>query len=92
MGITAEYVKSFEAIGLNLNAENYCGMKALSLTADEYNEYKKLGFTKLSIEDVVGAKATGTTPTFISKMKKKGHNYSSLEKYVSMKVVAISED
>ncbi len=62
-------------------------MKALGLTADDYNEYKKLGFNSLSLDDIISAKATGTTPKFISEMKKKGYNYSSIDKYVEKKVL-----
>ncbi|TCC93683.1 M56 family metallopeptidase [Pedobacter frigiditerrae] len=88
LGITPEYCKSFEDLGLGkLDSEDLLGMKALGITAADYNEYKKLGFKNLTVENVVSAKATGTTPTYIAEMKKKGHNYSSIEKYVEKKVV-----
>lgn len=88
LGVTPEYCKSFDRIGLGkLSSESFISMKALGLTAADYIEYKNLGFKALTIEDVVGAKATGTTPKFISELKKKGYNYTTIEKYVEKKVL-----
>ncbi|RZK55453.1 MAG: hypothetical protein EOO91_14095 [Pedobacter sp.] len=42
LGVTPEYCKSFESLGLGkLGSEAFISMKALGLTAADYNEYKK---------------------------------------------------
>ncbi|HMF73308.1 MAG TPA: hypothetical protein VK616_17630 [Flavitalea sp.] len=61
-------------------------MKAQHITPEIMKEYKALGFSNLSVEDVVSAKATGTSPGFIASMKQKGHNLKSIDKYIQLKV------
>ncbi len=88
LGITPEYCKSFEGLGLGeLTAESFISMKAIGFTAEQFKNYKKLGFKTLTVENVVGAMATGTTPTFIEEMKRKGYNYPTIDKYVEKKVL-----
>lgn len=87
LNVTADYVKGFMDIGYKITPENAVALKSQHLTPTLFQQYKELGFSNLSIDDVIGANATGTNPAFIRSMKQKGHNFKSLDKYIQLKVL-----
>ena len=88
LGVTPEYIRSFEAMGYkHIDADEITGLKAQDISPEYIKSFESAGFKNVSLEDVVGAKATGVTPEYIKEMKAKGLNYDKLQKYITLKSI-----
>lgn len=70
LGVTAEYLKGFEAIGYKLDNETQFSFKALGITPDFVKSIEQAGFPNPDIDDITGAKALGLTSEKINAYRK----------------------
>lgn len=91
-GVTPEYVREIHAAGWNPTVNQLIEMKIQGVGPADAAEFKKLGFTGLSIEHLVEAKIQGVTPAYVSAMRAAGIQSESIQKYVEAKIQGVTPE
>jgi bla regulator protein blaR1 len=90
-GVTPEYVKSIQALGLHPDTEEIVGMKVQGVDAAYLKELQAAGF-KVDIDEAIGARVQGITPEFIAKARSHGFKDLTLEKLIALKHTGVLDD
>jgi beta-lactamase regulating signal transducer with metallopeptidase domain len=91
-GVTPEYVREIHAAGWNPTVDQLLSMKVQGVVPADAAEFKKLGFTSLSINHLIEAKIQGVTPAYVSAMRSAGIQSESIQKYVEAKIQGVTPE
>lgn len=73
LGITADYIRSFQQVGLtDADASGIEGAKATNVTADYIRSFEAVGFKGLPLDEYVSMKAIGVTPGLVKEYQELG--------------------
>ncbi len=90
-GITPEYVKEINALGLQPDAGELIGMKVQGVDAEYLKKMQAAGF-KLDVGDAIGAKVMGVTPEFVEKARSHGFKNLTLHQLIGLKETGVLDD
>ena len=89
-GVTPEYIKGMNDLGLQPSVEELIGMKVQGITPEYVREMRKFD-SNASIDDLIGMKVQGITPEYFREARKTYGNLS-IEELIGMKVQGITPE
>jgi beta-lactamase regulating signal transducer with metallopeptidase domain len=93
LGITPEYAKSMNAVGLGKpTVHELISLKSLGVTPEYVAAMKQSGIGPQSFHEVVAEKALGLTPEFAAEMKQKGFGDLSVHQLIALKAQGMTPE
>lgn len=93
MNITAEYINSFKAVGLdNIPKQELVSFKAVGVTPEYIKSWYAMGFKDIKPEEFVGMKAQNVTPEYMKSLTDLGYKSIKPEELVSLRALGITPE
>jgi beta-lactamase regulating signal transducer with metallopeptidase domain len=89
-GVTPEYVRQMQDLGLHPDADGLVGMKVQGVTPEYIKEMRALGFNP-DMDQIIGMKVQGVTPEYVKGMKDVGIQ-ADADDIVGLKVQGVTPD
>jgi beta-lactamase regulating signal transducer with metallopeptidase domain len=91
-GVTPEYLREIRAAGWNPSVDQLVAMKIQGVGPGSAAEFKKIGFTDLTIDRLIGAKIQGVTPAYVAAMRAAGLQDQSIDHYIEAKIQGVTPE
>jgi beta-lactamase regulating signal transducer with metallopeptidase domain len=89
-GVTPEYVRELQKLGLHLDASQLVGMKIQGVTPEYIHEMRAAGFNA-NVNQIVGMKIQGVTPEYVRELQKLGLRPDA-NQLVGMKIQGVTPE
>jgi beta-lactamase regulating signal transducer with metallopeptidase domain len=90
-GVDAGYIAQIKAAGYGVDIDKYIAMKIQGITPEYAENMSKLGFGKLTADQLIASKIQGVDAGYIAEIKAAGYNVD-IDKYIAMKIQGVTPE
>lgn len=90
-GVTPDYIAAIAAAGYKEDIDKYIGMKIQGVTPEYAENMSKLGFGKLTADQLMASKIQGVDASYIAEIKAAGYNVD-IDKFIGMKIQGVTPE
>lgn len=88
----SDYIDRMKAAGYDVDLDKYMAMKIQGITPEYADAMSRLGFGKLSADDLIACKIQGVTPEEIAHLKEGGLEIKSIHDAISYRIFDVTPD